>query len=91
MAVRIDLMSRRGVCRAPGGSLFSLHYASLPNDSISSRISSARQTVVRSLNLIDCGYFPDLTPAHQDDLDTGMMGGIGGVACGLPIIWASLG
>ena len=33
------------------------------------------------------GYTPDLTPASQDDLDMGKIGGTGGTAFGLPMIW----
>ena len=34
-------------------------------------ISEARHAVTRVLSLTGCGNFPDLTPAHQTDLDTG--------------------
>ena len=32
---------------------------------------------------------PDFTPAHQEDLQTGILGGVGGLLFGLPIIWDS--
>jgi hypothetical protein len=49
-------------------------------------MSSTFQAVHRSASLTGFGYRPDLTPAHQVDLLTGNMGGIGGSAFGLPMI-----
>lgn len=49
-------------------------------------MSSTRQAVVRAPSLTGDGYLPDLTPAHHEDLLTGMIGGVGGVDFGLPII-----
>ena len=42
--------------------------------SISRRISSARQTVVRSQSLIGAGYLPDLQPLNQLVRLMGMIG-----------------
>jgi len=44
--------------------------------SISSRMSSAYQHVHRADNFTGFGYLPDLTPAHQLLLLTGMIGGM---------------
>jgi hypothetical protein len=35
------------------------------------------------LSFTGFGYFPDFTPAHHDDFETGMIGGIAGTV-GLP-------
>jgi hypothetical protein len=43
-----------------------------PKRSTSSLMSSTRQTVVRGPSFTDRGKRPDLTPAHQVDLPTGM-------------------
>ena len=40
--------------------------------SINALISSTRQAVVRGPNLMGFGYFPDLTPSHQELLLTGI-------------------
>jgi len=53
---------------------------------IRARISSTFQTVVRGPSFTGLGNFPDFTPAHQDDFLTGIIGGVGGTALGLPII-----
>jgi hypothetical protein len=45
---------------------------------------------VRVPSFTGLGYLPDLTPAHQDDLLTGINGGIGGSALGLPTICGNL-
>jgi len=50
-------------------------------------MSSALQTVIPGPNLVDFGNRPDLTPAHQVDFPTGMIGRMGGEALGLPIMW----
>lgn len=55
-------------------------------DAISARISSTRQAVTREPNFTGFGKRPDLTPAHQQDFLTGMIGGMGGLARGSPII-----
>jgi hypothetical protein len=52
-----------------------------------SRISSMFHTVTLGLSFIGRGYIPDLTPAHQVLLQTGIIGGMGGSALGLPTIW----
>ncbi|WP_041262833.1 hypothetical protein [Citrifermentans bemidjiense] len=58
--------------------------------SMKARISSALQAVILGPRWrTGAGYLPDLTPAHQVDLLTGMMAGIGGFALGLPRIWES--
>lgn len=44
--------------------------------SINSLMSSTFQAVMPSDNFTGEGYLPDRTPDHQDDLDTGIMGGI---------------
>ena len=44
------------------------------------------QAVVLGPSFTGCGYFPDLTPAHHVDLDTGIIAGMGGSDFGLPII-----
>lgn len=55
--------------------------------SIRARISSTRHAVMRSPSFrTGCGNRPDFTPAHQVDLETGISGGIGGLAVGSPII-----
>lgn len=53
---------------------------------ISARMSSTRQQVVRLPNFTGLGKRPDLTPDHHDDLQTGMIGGVGGIALRLPMI-----
>jgi len=53
---------------------------------MSEKISSARHTVTRGDSLIGAGKRPVLTPCHQVVLQTGMIGGTGGFALGLPII-----
>ena len=55
-------------------------------EAINARIESTDQTVVRGPNLMGLGYLPDFTPAQNDDLLTGRIGGIGGLALGLPTI-----
>ena len=50
------------------------------------RMSSTRQTVTRGESDKGLGYRPDLQPAHQEDFETGMIAGIGGLAFGLPMI-----
>ncbi len=47
-------------------------------------MSSARQTVVIGPSLRGAGKRPVLTPAHQVDLETGMIGGV--PVLGLPRI-----
>ena len=54
--------------------------------SISARISEIFQAVIFGPSFTGCGYRPDLTPAHQVLLETGM---IGGLALGLPMMWGS--
>ncbi|MGZ5018694.1 MAG: hypothetical protein ACXV8U_23240 [Methylobacter sp.] len=61
-----------------------------PNLSIKARMSSTFQAVVRVPSLTGLGYLPDLTPAHQVDLLTGINAGIGGSALGLPTICGNL-
>jgi hypothetical protein len=56
---------------------------------IRARISSTRQAVILGPSLTGLGKRPDLIPAHQVDLLTGMTAGIGGFALGLPRIWGS--
>src|SRR5262249_15317829 len=58
-----------------------------PSASISARISSTRQAVIRGPSFTGLGKRPDLTPSHQVDLPTGMTAGIGGSALGSPMIW----
>lgn len=60
-----------------------------PAPSISARMSVARQTVMRGPSFTGAGNRPVLTPFHQVALDTGMSGGIGGVALGSPMICLS--
>lgn len=50
-------------------------------------MSLQRQTVVLGPSLMGFGYLPDLTPAHQLDLQMGIIGGMGGVAFESPTIW----
>jgi hypothetical protein len=57
-----------------------------PAVSMRFRISSTRQAVMRGLSLTDLGKRPDFTPAHQVDLLTGMIAGIGGSAVESPMI-----
>ena len=52
-------------------------------------MSAAVHTVTRSDNLIGFGNRPDLTPAHQVERETGITAATGGVAFGLPNIWAN--
>ncbi len=50
-------------------------------------MSSARQAVIRWPSVLTgWGYRPDLTPAHQVDLLTGITAGMGGTALGLPMM-----
>jgi len=56
---------------------------------MNSLMSLTLQTVTRSDSFIGFGKRPALTPAHQADLEMGMMGGMGGIAFGLPTIWAT--
>jgi hypothetical protein len=55
--------------RAPGAGARRHHLA--PRSMIA-RISSTRQAVIRGPSLTGLGNRPDLTPAHQVDLQTGM-------------------
>jgi hypothetical protein len=48
-------------------------------------MSSTRHIVQRP-NLIGLGKRPVLTPSHQQDFLTGMIGGVGGTAFGSPMI-----
>ena len=52
-------------------------------------MSSTRQAVTRGPSFTGLGKRPDLTPSHQQDFFTGMMGGIGGFALESPMIWGS--
>jgi hypothetical protein len=61
-----------------------------PSLSIKAIMSSIFQTVVREEIFKDFGNLPDLTPAHQVDLLTGISAGIGGLALGLPMICGNL-
>jgi hypothetical protein len=63
------------------------HFAP-PAASISARMSSTRQAVVLGDSLIGGGKRPDLTPASQVDLLTGITAGI--FFDGSPTIWYSL-
>lgn len=54
--------------------------------SINRRMSSTRQTVNRGPSFIGLGKRPVLTPAHQVDLETGIIEGIVGIDLWLPII-----
>jgi hypothetical protein len=49
-------------------------------------MEEAVQTATLGDSFIGRGKMPDLTPAHQVVLQTGMIGAIGGLALGLPII-----
>lgn len=49
-------------------------------------MDDADQTATLGDSFIGRGKMPDLTPAHQVVLQTGMIGVIGGLAFGLPII-----
>ncbi|POZ52990.1 hypothetical protein AADEFJLK_01606 [Methylovulum psychrotolerans] len=40
---------------------------------------STLQAVVRAPNLTGAGYIPFFTPAHQDEAETGIIGGMGGL------------
>jgi len=51
-------------------------------------MSSARHAVTPGDNLIGFGNLPVLTPAHQVDLLTGIIGGV--LVLGLPRIWLIL-
>lgn len=53
---------------------------------MSARMSSTRHAVTRKPSLTGVGNRPSFTPAHQHVFLTGMIGGIGGVALGLPMI-----
>lgn len=59
-------------------------------DAIRARISSTRHAVTRAPNFTGLGKRPVLTPAHQQDFLTGMIGGIGGSAFGSPMICGNL-
>ena len=39
-------------------------------------MSSVRQAVIFSDSFTGLGYFPDFTPDHHEDLDTGIIGGV---------------
>jgi len=52
-------------------------------------MSSTRQTVVRAVRWTGAGNLFSFTPFHQVDFETGIIGGMGGVAFGLPMIWVS--
>jgi hypothetical protein len=65
---------------------FCRHGRSPYADAISARMSSTRHTVTRGPNFTGFGKRPVLTPSHQQDFLTGIIGGIGGSALGLPII-----
>jgi hypothetical protein len=57
--------------------------------SISALISLTFQQEILGPNFVCGGYLPDLTPAHQVLLETGMMAGMGGSAFASPIIWGN--
>jgi len=51
-------------------------------------MSSTRHAVILTPSVLTgAGKRPDLTPAHQVDLLTGIIGGIGGMDLGFPMIW----
>jgi hypothetical protein len=62
------------------------HPSLLQKLEMSARISSTRHIVRRGPLLTLAGKRPDLTPAHQHDFFTGMIGGIGGSAVASPMI-----
>ena len=55
-----------------------------------SRMSDSLHTVVLAPSLMAFGQRPDFTPSHQLDLDTGIIGSIGGSDLGSPMICFSL-
>jgi hypothetical protein len=57
--------------------------------SISALMSETLQQEILGPNFVCGGYLPDLTPAHQVLLETGMMAGMGGSAFASPIIWGN--
>lgn len=77
---------RWGVFFCGGIGCGALIHFSPPADAISLRMSSTRHAVVDGPSLTGWGKRPDLTPAHHADLQTGITGGIGGTALGLPMI-----
>lgn len=52
-------------------------------------MSSTRQAVVRAVRWTGAGNLPSLHPFHHVLFETGIIGGMGGFAFGLPIIWVS--
>lgn len=62
------------------------HIAPTQISLISALISETRHAVVRNPSFIGFGNLPDAQPAHQADLPTGIIGGIGGLALGSPMI-----
>lgn len=65
---------------------FCCHVAAPYADSIRARMSLTRHAVTRGPSFTGLGKRPVLTPSHQQDFLTGMIGGIGGSAFGSPII-----
>ena len=53
------------------------------------RISSTFHTVVLGPSFVERGYFPDLTPAHQEDLLIGISGKLPDPHFESPMIWLS--
>ena len=67
-------------CQAHGKGYYFFQHDRPYADAIKARISSTRQTVTRGPSFTGLGNRPDLTPCHQQDFLTGIIGGIGGFA-----------
>ena len=54
----------------------SLNMIASYTEAIRARMSSTRHAVTRGPSFTGLGYFPDLQPAHHDDLLTGITAGM---------------